>query len=191
MRPALLVIDAQNEYFAPHGKWVLADGVQALTQIQQLLGAARAAAIPVYHVTHEALDPQSPVFRPGSVNVEMHPELEVRPGEQRILKHYPGAFRETPLESLLRRDGVDTIIVSGFMTQMCCDTTTRQARERGLNVLFASDATAARDLTLDGEVVPHTRIHATTLAVMTQFATVLPTDAILERISQASPAPAR
>lgn len=41
MKPALLVIDVQNEYFAPHGKWVLPEGEKALDQIQALLNEAR------------------------------------------------------------------------------------------------------------------------------------------------------
>ncbi len=186
MKPAVLVIDVQNEYFAPHGKWVLPDGERALVQIQRLLGAARQEGIPVYHITHEALSSASPVFRPGSVNVEMYPEIEIGEGERRIVKHFPGSFRETPLEAYLRQDGVDTVVISGYMTQMCCDTTTRQARERGLDVLFSTDATAARDLSLNGEVVPHTRIHETTLAVMTQFASVLPTEKILAALARGS-----
>ena len=70
-----------------------------------------------------------------------------------VKKHFPGSFTQTPLKAYLRRAGVDTLVVSGFQTHHCCDTTTRQARERGFAVLFAEDATATRDLTLQGRVV--------------------------------------
>jgi nicotinamidase-related amidase len=189
MKSGLLVVDVQNEYFAAHGKWVLPDGEQALERIQALLAAARATDTPVFHVVHEGLDPQARVFRAGSDGALMHPALTVQPGEQVIKKHFPGAFTQAPLEAYLRRAGVDTVIVSGYMTQLCCDTTTRQARERDFDVLFAADATAARDLTgADGEIVPHATIQRATLAAMGQFAQVLPAHAIIARVMTLAPA---
>nr|HET6902823.1 cysteine hydrolase family protein [Ktedonobacteraceae bacterium] len=182
MKPALLVIDAQNEYFAPHGKWVLPDGEKALEQIQSLLTTAREAQVPIFHIVHEELDPHAAVFRAGSSGTEMHPEIVVQAGEKIVQKHFPGSFTQTPLEAFLRQEQVDTIIISGYMTQMCCDTTTRQADERGFSVLFAADATAARDLALDEHTVSHDVIQETTLAIMTQFANVQKTKAIIAKI---------
>ncbi|EQD36249.1 isochorismatase hydrolase, partial [mine drainage metagenome] len=72
VREALLVIDAQQEYFSPWGKWVVEGGPEALDRIQMLLSAFRDAGFPVVHITHEALDPDSPVFRAGSEGVRMH-----------------------------------------------------------------------------------------------------------------------
>lgn len=189
MKPALLVIDVQNEYFAPDGIWALPDAEAALANIQRLIAAARAAGAPVIHITHESLDPAGPVFKPGSRNIEMREGITVLPGERRIVKHFPGAFTPTPLEAYLRQAAVDTVIVSGFMTHMCCDTTTRQAKERFFAALFAADATATRDLKLNGERVPHRQVHETTLAVMTNFASVLPTAAIVEQLAALASAP--
>lgn len=182
MKPALLVIDVQNEYFSPHGQWILPDGRKALEWIQQLLSAFRAAHLPVMHITHEEPDPNSSVFRTQSLGVEMISEITPLPGEARIVKHVPGAFTRTELETLLHDAGCDTVVVCGFMTHLCCDTTTRQANERGFNVLFASDATATRDLELHGKVFASQAIQETTLAVMTEFATVLSTAEIRESI---------
>lgn len=189
MKPGLVIIDVQHEYFAPEGRWPLPDAPKALARIQELLGAAREAGIPVFHVTHEGLDPNAPVFRAGSPGARMHEAISILPGEQHITKHFPGSFTQTPLEAYLRRAGIDTLIVCGFMTHLCCDTTTRQASERGLSVLFTSDATATRDLALRGETVPHQRVHETTLAVMTNFATVLTTEEIRERVGAAARVP--
>ncbi len=185
MRPALLIIDAQNEYFAPDGQWIIPDGEQALTRIQALLAAARDAGLPVFHITHENLNPAGPVFTPGTAAVAIRQGIDVRPGEKRILKHYPGSFTQTALEAYLRQAGVDTVIVCGYMTHMCCDTTTRQARERGFSVLFTSDATATRDLTLNGKTIPHQIVHETTLAIMTQFAVVRTSAEIIQSIQEA------
>jgi nicotinamidase-related amidase len=182
MTPALLVIDVQNEYFAPHGQWALPEGERALIQIQALLAAARDTGTPVIYVTHERLGATSGVFVPGSIGAQMHPAIDVRPGEAVLRKHFPGAFTQTPLEAHLRHAGADTIIVSGFMTHLCCDTTSRQASERGYPVLFASDATATRDLTVNGVTVSHASIQQSELAVMTNFATVLTAEEIARRL---------
>ncbi len=173
MRPALLVIDAQQEYFAPVGRLVVRGGEEALGRIEELLAAFRAAGAPVMHIVHEALDPNSLDFRAGSEGARMHPELAVREGEMLVTKHFPGSFSQTPLEAYLRRAGADTLVVTGFQTQHCCDTTTRQGRERGFRVLFTSDATATRDLLLRGEVVTAAEVQRATLAAMTGFAEVV------------------
>lgn len=183
MKQALLVIDVQNEYFAPHGRWVLPEGERALERIQALLAGAREAEVPVFHIVHVALDPQSPVFRPGSDGARMHPAIEARPGERVITKHVPGSFFQTPLEMYLRQAGVEGVVICGFMTHLCCDTTTRQARERGFAVTFAADATATRDLSRDGVTVPYQVVQDTTLAVMTQFAAVKDTSTILATLA--------
>ena len=185
MKPALLVIDAQQEYFAPHGKWVLPYGERALERIHALIAAARAAAVPVYYIQHESLDPNAGVFRAGSPGVALHPSLAPAPTEPVITKHFPNSFAQTPLAARLRQAGVDTFIVSGYMTQLCCDTTTRAAEEHGFSALFARDATAARDLRLNGELFTHDRIHAATLAIMTEFADVLTAEEIIARLLEA------
>jgi nicotinamidase-related amidase len=70
----------------------------------------------------------------------------------------------------LRRRGVERVIVSGFMTQMCCDTTTREAAHRGFQVTLLSDATAAMDVKgPDGAVIPHDQVHRTHLGSLNGF----------------------
>ncbi len=81
----------------------------------------------------------------------------------------------------LRKLGIEQVIVSGFMTQMCCDTTTREAAHRGFKVLVLADATAAMDLKEpDGSVIPHDQVHRTHLASLNGFlAQVTTTDAVI------------
>lgn len=177
---ALLVIDAQQEYFAPLGKLVLPDGPRAVARIGETLGWARAAGIPVVHVVHESQRPNASLFAPGSPALAIHPEAEPRPGERVITKHLPGAFTGTPLETELRSLGVRQVIVSGFMTQMCCDTTAREAAHRGFKVLFLADATAAPSLTgPDGVVIPHDQVHRTHLASLSGFLATITTSEAL------------
>ncbi len=116
---ALLVIDAQLEYFAPLGKLVLPDGPPAVGQIADLLAWARAGGVPVIHVVHESRRPNPTTFAPGSPALAIHPAARPAPGEPVVTKHLPGSFTDTGLEEQLHRHGIEQIIVAGFMTQMC------------------------------------------------------------------------
>ncbi|MFQ5521404.1 MAG: cysteine hydrolase family protein [Candidatus Methylomirabilia bacterium] len=180
-KTALLIIDAQQEYFAPIGKMVLPNGEAAVRQIAKALQWARANRVSVVHITHESRRPNTATFVPGSAALEIHPAVAPKPEETVIQKHLAGAFTGTPLEEHLRKLGIEQVIVSGFMTQMCCDTTTREAAHRGFKVLFLADATAAMDLKApDGGVIPHDQVHRTHLASLNGFlAQVTTTDAVI------------
>lgn len=58
------------------------------------------------------------------------------------------AFRKTGLEEKLVEMGVDEVIVTGVMTNLCCETTAREAFIRGFRVFFSTDATATSDIDL-------------------------------------------
>lgn len=105
-KTALLVIDAQQEYFAPIGKVVLPHGPQAVKRIAEALAWARAARLPVVHVVHESLRPNASIFVPGSPALEIHPDARPAAGEPVVQKHLPGSFTGTRLEELLRAQGI-------------------------------------------------------------------------------------
>lgn len=138
MKRALLVIDVQNEYFT--GKLPVTYPEGSLGKIVRAMSAAAERGIPVVVVQHSA-SAESPVFRPGSEGWELHPEIQGRPRDYLVVKALPGSFTGTDLEGWLRGRGVDTVVVAGYMTQMCCDTTARQAFHLGFGVEFLSDAT--------------------------------------------------
>ncbi len=62
-----------------------------------------------------------------------------------MLKSSYGAFYDTPLETILKNLGRDTVIICGTLTNFCCGVTARQAYERGFYVVFGSDVTATDD----------------------------------------------
>ena len=72
---------------------------------------------------------------------------ELAPRDDEIVIHKPsyGAFYDTPLETILRNFGKDTVIICGTLTNYCCGTTARQAYERGFYVVFGSDVTSTDD----------------------------------------------
>src|SRR5262245_49705423 len=128
---ALVVIDVQQEYFAPLGKVVLPQGPAAAERVAGALAWARGRGVPIIHVTHESRKASPVTFAPGSPALEIHPLARPADGEPALTKHLPGAFTGTGLEDLLRGRGVERVILAGFMTQMCVDTTARQAAHLG------------------------------------------------------------
>jgi nicotinamidase-related amidase len=159
----LLMIDVQREYFAENGPLRIPDGPVVLARLRQLVEAAREAHVPVIHVRHEEA-PGAPVFAADGPLVETMPDVAPQGLEPVVVKHSPGSFTNTELGDVLTQFGVRRVVIAGFMTHMCCDSTARQAAERGLEVLFLTDGTATRDLALPGRVVSHRDVQAATLA---------------------------
>jgi ureidoacrylate peracid hydrolase len=82
------------------------------------------------------------VLNEGAESAALHPALAVDSSDLLLKKPRFGAFHGTDLEVILRERGIDTIIVSGISTPVCCDTTAREATARDCRVLFLSDGTA-------------------------------------------------
>lgn len=169
-KAAVIVIDVQQEYFAPLGKLPLPGGPKAIEALARVLAWARARHVPVIHVVHENQRPNPTIFIPGSPALAIHPVAAPRAAEPVVTKHMPGSFTGTALEDLLRKEGVERVIIGGFMTQMCVDTTARQAAHRGFKVIVLSDATAAMDVKApDGALIPHDQVHRTHLGSLSGF----------------------
>ena len=181
-RTALVVIDAQQEYFAPLGKVVLPDGPAAVKRIGRALAWARAEKVPVIHIVHESRKAGAAIFAPGSPALAVHPDAAAVGDEPVYTKHLPGSFTGTPLEETLRKHGVERVIVAGFMTQMCVDTTTRQAAHLGFSVTVLSDATAAKSVVgPDGGTIAADLVHRTHLGSLNGFLAEIQTTADLAR----------
>jgi nicotinamidase-related amidase len=179
---ALVVIDAQQEYFAPLGKVVLPGGPAAAKRIAHALAWARAEKIPVIHIVHESRKPGAAIFAPGSPALAVHPDAAPVGGEPVFTKHLPGSFTGTPLEETLRRQGVQRVLLSGFMTQMCVDTTARQAAHLGFAVTVLADATAAKSVTgPDGVPIDADVVHRTHLGSLDGFLAEIVTTGTLTR----------
>jgi len=180
---ALIVIDVQNEYF--DGALPISDPSPetSLANIGRAMDAASAAGVPVIVVRHGSTDPESPIFREGSHAWELHPEIERRPRDHLVDKTLPGSFTGTPLENILTQAGVETVAITGYMTHMCVDTTSRQAAHRGLGVEILSDATGTLPLENSGGSAAGEELHRATLVAQGQFfADVVSTDEWVGRI---------
>jgi len=143
MKRVLLVIDVQNEYFT--GKLPVTYPQDSFKNILSCIDAAAMANIPAVLIQHIAPE-DSKVFAKGSSGADIHPEVLSRPHHSIIVKSLPGSFTKTGLEACLKELSVDTVAICGYMTQMCCDTTARQAFHMGFNVEFISDATGTLNI---------------------------------------------
>jgi nicotinamidase-related amidase len=178
MSRALLVIDVQNEYFT--GALPITHPAGHLDRILTVMDAAE-GNIPVVVIQHHTMD--KPVFRKGTKEWELHPEVAARPHDLRIEKTLPGSFTNTELEDWLRRRGIDTVTIAGYMTHMCCDTTARQAVHRGFKAEFLSDATGTLPLSNSAGQVTAEELQQSILCAQQQFLSeVLPSSEWIGRL---------
>ena len=165
----LLVIDMQRDFIEPGGFGeALGNDVSRLAAIvptvRDLIAWCRARGIRVLH-TREGHRPDladcppakrrrgAPKLRIGDVGPmgrilvdgepgnDIVPELRPQPGEPVIVKPGKGAFWSTPLEGLLRDAGVTHLVLAGVTTEVCVQTTMREANDRGYDCLLIEDAT--------------------------------------------------
>ncbi len=139
---ALIMIDCQNTY--RQGVMQLTNVEAAMIEAQKLLEKARALNVPVFHIQHDA-GPGSPY----DVNADIGKICqEVAPiaGEPVITKNYPNSFINTNLDATLKKAGVKNIILAGFMTQMCINSTAHGGFNLGYAVTVVASTTATRPL---------------------------------------------
>ncbi|HWR36095.1 MAG TPA: cysteine hydrolase family protein [Clostridia bacterium] len=184
MNRALVVIDVQNEYFI--GKLPVTYPANSLAKILRVMDAASTAGIPIVLVQHNAPQPDSATFRKGTPEWELHPDVAARPHDALIHKSLPGSFTGTELEGFLRERNIDTVVIAGYMTQMCCDTTSREAVHLGFNVEFLSDATGTLAFSNSAGSVTAEELHRAILVTQQlRFADVLPSADWVARTSKA------
>jgi nicotinamidase-related amidase len=150
---ALLVVDMQSFFLDPASPSFTCGGVAILPMVKSLMAAFRLANRPVIftqHVHHPG-DLDSGIMGwwwegkclEGSPESEVHPELAPMPGEKVVFKHRYSAFYNTDLETVLRCLKIQDIVVSGVMTNMCCESTARDAYYRDYRVFFPADGTGS------------------------------------------------
>ena len=117
-KPALVVIDVQNDYFEG-GAFPLWNAEPTLAATEQAVRKARAKGMPVVFVQHIANGP-SPFFIPETEGVKLHDRLRAAVGDAPIVvKQHADTFEGTTLHETLQGLGADELIVCGMMTQNC------------------------------------------------------------------------
>ena len=166
-RRALIVIDAQQQYF---------DGIlavehpprdQSIVQIATAMDSAVSSNVPVVVVQHE-LPAEAPVFAAGSESQQLHPEIEHRAdaASKRISKVFGSVFANTDLLEWVRAEQIDTITLAGYMTNNCVLASAAAAEPLGLAVEVLSDATGAIPISNDAGSASASEVHETLMAVL-------------------------
>jgi nicotinamidase-related amidase len=184
MSVALLLVDIQNDYF-PGGRMELHRSDAAGGVAGRLLESFRERRLPIVHIQHISARPEAAFFRPGTPGVEIHPLVAPIEGETVIQKHYPNAFRDTPLLAHLQQQGITRLVIAGMMTHMCVDATVRAAVDHGFEVRTVRDACATKDLKSGEGVVPAAEVHAAFLAALDgTYGRVMTAEAVVEELEK-------
>jgi biuret amidohydrolase len=168
---ALIIIDMQRDFLEPGGFGAaLGNDVSllraAVAPCRDMLGAARELDLLVIHTreghrpdlsdapphkVHRgdpgkrigAHGPMGRILIRGEPGHDIIPELYPLPGEPVIDKPGKGAFYQTDLELMLRNRAIDTLFVAGVTTEVCVNTTVREANDRGFRCIVLSDCCAS------------------------------------------------
>ncbi len=182
-RAALLLIDIQQG-FDDHAYWGPRNNPDAERNAARLLAFWREAGLPVVHIQHQSVEPDSPL-RPDRPGVAIQEIVQPLPDEPVFPKSVNSAFIGTGLEEHLRQHDIDAVVICGLTTNHCVDTTTRMAGNLGFQTRLVEDACATFDrVGPDGHVWPAETIHAVSLAnLQGEFATIVTTDDVLQAMS--------
>ena len=158
---ALIMIDCQNTY--RRGVMQLEGAEDAFAEAARVLARARASGIPVFHIMHDAGQgsPYDITAEIGRISSEVAPA----DGEPVVIKHYPSSFFQTDLGAQLDKTGRRDLVLAGFMTHMCVNSTARDAFNLGYRPTIVASATATRELLVPGGApVPAATLQTATLA---------------------------
>jgi biuret amidohydrolase len=164
---ALVIIDMQRDFLEPGGFGeALGNDVSRLQSavgpLREVLAAARQLGMMVIHTReghrpdlsdappHKvvrgdpstrigAMGPMGRILVRGEPGHDIIPELYPIAGEPVIDKPGKGAFYQTDLELMLKNNGIDTLFVTGVTTEVCVNTTVREANDRGFRCVVISD----------------------------------------------------
>jgi isochorismate hydrolase len=147
----LMVVDMQNYFLDPQSPTFTPGGLAILSNVARLIKSFRKKKLPVIYTTHvhksKELDGGilgwwwEGMIMENTKEAEVYPDLAPRPGDKVICKHRYSAFYNTDLEIVLRCLKVTDLVITGVMTNLCCESTARDAYFRDYRVFFLMDAT--------------------------------------------------
>lgn len=181
----------QEEFVKPHWTpfWI-PEATRQVDRIKTLIAFCREKGLPIIYTAAAYTYFRKDRPSTGDLMPNRYPELgiedpvifrdgriwaDLTPLPEDIIIHKPsyGAFYDTPLETILRNQGKDTIIICGTLSNYCCGMTARQGYERGFKVVVGSDVTSTNDPDL----------HEAELKVLRAgFARVLSADEIIKAL---------
>jgi ureidoacrylate peracid hydrolase len=192
------VVDLQNGFMAPGEVAEIATAREIVPNVNRISTAVRAAGGLVVYIQNtfddvavatwstffnhfcspERRERMIETFRPGAFGHAIWPGLDVQPQDLKVQKRRFGAFApgSSDLHTILQSRGIDTLIITGTATQVCCESTARDAMMLNYKVFFIADGNATFN---DDE-------HNATLSAMAHaFCDVIDTDTMVGMIDRA------
>jgi ureidoacrylate peracid hydrolase len=164
-RTALVVVDMQNGFMVPEvGHAPCAMAHEIVPNINRLAQAVRATGGAVIWIqtaySDETLESWSTLYgmvgkrgaerrkfslSPGGKGYELFPDLKVDPADLIVVKNRYSAFIQgsSNIEQVLRGRGLDTLLITGTVTNVCCESTARDAMMRNFKTIMLTDGNAA------------------------------------------------
>ncbi len=184
MKPGLILIDIQNDYFSG-GNMELFDMERAAHHAKKLLTAFRKTNLPLFHIQHISTHPNAAFFQPNTAGVEINESVLPQSDEIVIKKHFPNSFRETGLLNNLKNSGVEVVVICGAMSHMCIDATTRAAFDFGFDCVVIEDACATRDLQHKGVTIEANKVHGAFMSALSaRYASVISAGEYIDRLKK-------
>ena len=194
-RTAHVVVDLQNGFMAPGAVAEIGTAREIVPNVNRISAALRAAGGLVSYIqntfdaaaqaewtvffehfyTPDRRAAMIEAFTPGNWQHDLYPGLDVQPADLLVAKRRFGAFIQgaSDLHTILQSHGIDTVIVTGTASNVCCESTARDAMMLNYKVFFVADANAGHN---DEE---H---NATVSAMANYFADVATTDEVVTLI---------
>ncbi len=162
-KTALIVVDMNNNFLQKGSALEIPLGRKAVPPLKKLIKVCRNLKIPVVYITEcfkrdgsdvglarnlfgcSDYPPEGDLERDGTKGVEIYGEIKPKKDETVVKKNRWSGFYNTNLESILRKMKVDTLLISGVVTDCCVVATAIDAFQRDFKTVVLSDCTAARD----------------------------------------------
>lgn len=164
-KTALIVVDLQNGFMMDGVAHALCTQARDIVpNVNKLAAAVRETGGQVYWIQnthddacletwstlHEMTPPEKTAKRiesmsEGGIGHQLWAELDVKPEDRRVKKYRYSAFVEgsSDLDKILRKEGIDTLIITGTVTNVCCESSARDAMMLNYKVVMVTDGNAA------------------------------------------------
>lgn len=190
MKTALLVVDVQKLYTDIENDYLVENANEILNNVNKVIDFSFNNGYKIVYIRHIhaengedsgrmfdfAGESECVEFVENTPEVEYSANLKVVKGATEIIKHRYDSFIGTDLDQLLKNEDVEKVIIVGFMTNFCCESTARSAHDRDYYVDFIFDATGTPGV--EGISVEDT-VKSTCANLSGGFANVLSTDDLI------------
>jgi ureidoacrylate peracid hydrolase len=172
----LIVVDVQNDFCSPEGACArrgmdISAGLEMMPNLYKLIDEAREVSLPIIYIQtvhSEWTDTEPWIYRKpegadketcreGSWGVDFFDGIEPRADERVVIKHRYSAFINTDLDTILKAKGIESVLLTGVATNVCVESTMRDAFMLDYYVTMVEDCMAGPDPVLHEGTLENTR----------------------------------